>query len=87
MKKLILIVAAIVAFAGFALAPIVFLGCASPPPAESPITVTVEQKQAAAGAKYAVQLLDCVDKNRTAPDIDACANAVRERWLTDGGAR
>lgn len=52
-------------------------------------TPTVEQKQTAADAKYAEQLLACVrdHKGGGEPAIDDCAADVRARWGVDGGAR
>jgi hypothetical protein len=41
----------------------------------------------AAEASYGAALNRCVDKNDTEAEIDACANDVRRRWSTDGGAR
>jgi hypothetical protein len=82
--------------AGAAVIPLIAVGallaslfaCERPPLSEPPVTVTVEQKEAAAATKYGRQLLECVDKHATRRDIDDCADGVRARWASkDGGTR
>ena len=72
MKKLAIILAA--------------LAACQTPVAELP-EPTVVQKQTAAGATYKAKLLACVADNDTNDSIDACADAVRNAWHRDGGAK